>query len=119
MDKRLRGKEVHVFAVCALLPWRIGHWARQLTLTLGVGCTKSKTNSQTCTSLPLTLWHKNFDSCFFVVSRILYYTYLNVDGAVPDLFPGHVKFEGGVEDGVQVALVDRCFLFLHSLLTKH
>lgn len=44
---------------------------------------------------------------------------LHVEGAVPDLLPGHVELEGGVEDGVQVALVHRGLLLLHPFLPEH
>ena len=44
---------------------------------------------------------------------------LDVEGAVPDLLPGHVELEGGIEDGVEVALVDRRLLLLHALVAEH
>ena len=44
---------------------------------------------------------------------------LDVERAVADLLPGDVELEAGVEDGVQVALVDRRLLLLHPFIAEH
>jgi len=46
-------------------------------------------------------------------------TNLNIKSAIADLLPRDVELEGGVEDGVQVALVDGGLLLLHTLVSKH
>ena len=67
--KDLEVKKCSFYAFCAPLPCNIGHWARQLTLILSMGRTKSKTNSQSCTSLPLTLLLLQYKSA--LVARTL------------------------------------------------
>ena len=44
---------------------------------------------------------------------------LDVEGAIADLLPGNVELERGVEDGVQVALVNRRLLLLHAFIAEH
>ena len=55
----------------------------------------------------------------FVSSNSVKIHDLYVDGTIPDLLPGHVKFKGGVEDGVQVAFVNRSLFLFHSFVAKH
>ena len=55
----------------------------------------------------------------YKLTKALLNRYLDVECAVSDLLPGNIELEGGVEDGIEVALVDRGLLLLHSLVPEH
>ena len=61
---------------------------------------------------------KNFPNKFIPTNSVKIH-HLNINSAISDLLPGHIKFKTGIENGIQIAFVDWRLLLLNSFVAKH